>query len=103
MADAKKPTGFDKKGKFQIKVDDATAQGVYSNFAMIYHSENEFVLDFCYSQPGPPPPRATVRSRVILSPRHARKLVDALEGNIQKYEDRFGEIAPPKDDGHIFH
>ena len=56
MADVKKPTGFDKKGKFQIKVDDATAQGVYSNFAMIYHSENEFVLDFCYSQPGPPSP-----------------------------------------------
>jgi len=89
--------------KLQIKLDEQTAQGVYANFAMIYHSENEFVLDFCYTQPGPPPPRATVRSRVILSPRHAKKLMEALGGNIQKYENRFGDITPPGDDPHVFH
>ncbi len=89
--------------QFQIKLDDQTAQGVYVNFAMIHHSENEFVLDFCYTQPGPPPPRATVRSRVILTPRHAKKLVDALGGNIEKYENRFGPITPPGEEPHVFH
>lgn len=89
--------------KFQIQVDENTAQGVYSNLAMIYHSENEFVLDFCYVQPGPPPPRAKVRSRVIFSPRHARRLMEALDTNVRKYEERFGTIAPPTDDTHTFH
>jgi hypothetical protein len=91
------------QAKMQMHVDEEVAQGVYSNLAMIYHSENEFVLDFCYVQPGPPPPRAKVRSRVILSPRHARRLMEALQGNVSKYEKRFGAITPPKDDTHTFH
>lgn len=104
MADQNTPLNMDPKAKkFQIKMDDQTAQGVYSNFAMIYHSENEFVVDFCYTQPGPPPPRASVRSRIILSPKHVKRLVSALEGNIQKHEDRFGPISPAKDETHVFH
>ncbi len=102
-------SGGDKleKGKaqsLQVQIDDPVAQGVYSNFAMIYHSENEFVLDFAYIQPGPTPPRAKVRARVILSPRHMRKLLAAIEANVAKYESRFGPIEVLKtDDPPVFH
>lgn len=89
------------QAKIQVQLDDATAQGVYSNLAMIYHSENEFVLDFAYLQPGPA--RAKIRSRVILSPKHARRLLDAMKANISKYEERFGEIAPSKEEAPTFH
>lgn len=88
----------------QIQIDDPIAQGVYSNFAMIYHSENEFVLDFAYIQPGPPPARAKVRARVILSPRHMRKLLAAIEANVTKYESRFGPIETTRsEDPPVFH
>jgi hypothetical protein len=96
-----KPKEPPQGSKIQVQLDDATAQGAYSNLAMIYHSENEFVIDFAYLQPGPP--RAKIRSRVILSPKHARRLLDALSTNIQKYEERFGPVAPLKEDSPTFH
>jgi hypothetical protein len=87
-----------KKPEMQIEIDDLTAQGVYVNLAMIGHSEGEVVLDFIFIQPQAP--KAKVRSRVITSPAHAKRLLAALSENITKYEARFGAIktAPAGDD-----
>ncbi len=77
--------------QLQIEIDDATAQGMYSNLAFITHSEQEFVLDFMFLSPQQP--RAKVRARIITSPKHAKRFLHALAENIQRYESRFGEIA----------
>jgi len=76
--------------QIQIEIDEQTAQGVYCNFAMIGHSETEFIIDFIFVQPQAP--KAKVRSRVITSPAHIKRLLIALEENIKKYEQHFGEI-----------
>lgn len=87
-----------KKPEIQIEIDDNTAQGVYVNLAMIGHSENEFIVDFIFMQPQNP--KSKVRSRIITSPGHAKRLLAALADNIKKYEARFGEIkvAPQPED-----
>ena len=79
-----------KKSEIQIEIDENTAQGVYSNLAMVGHSDGEFVVDFVFLQPQSP--KAKVRSRVILSPNHAKRLLTALQENISKYEARFGSV-----------
>ncbi len=87
-------------GQMQIEIDDATAQGEYANLALISHSETEMIMDFIFIQPQAA--KAKVRSRIITSPLHAKKVLLALEDNIKKYEARFGKIetsAPPKADG----
>jgi hypothetical protein len=76
--------------KIQIQMDDATAMGKYSNLVLMNHTENEFVLDFAFIQPGTN--RAKVIARVINSPKHTKRLLKALEHNIRLYEQRFGEI-----------
>lgn len=78
------------EGQIQIEMDENTAQGAYSNLALISHSESEFVLDFIFIQPQMP--KARVRSRILTSPGHAKKILAALEDNIRKYESRFGKI-----------
>ncbi len=78
--------------KVSIQIDDQTAMGMYSNFMLVNHNENEFVIDFAYVLPGPP--RAKVGSRVILSPRHMKRVLATLRSNVEKYEERFGEIEP---------
>ena len=80
--------------QIQIDVDDTTAQGAYSNFVLINHNDNEFVLDFAYIQPAAP--RARVRARIISSPRHTKRLLRALEHNLRRYEERFGKIDEPE-------
>lgn len=82
--------------QIQIEIDDAVAQGAYSNLALISHSESEVVLDFVFVQPQAP--KARVRSRVITSPLHAKRLLKALEENLKNYESRFGEIKMPQQD-----
>ncbi len=77
----------------KIKLDEATAQGTYSNLVMVQHSEGEFVLDFAFLQPGRQ--EGKVNSRVIISPRHAKRLMAALGENVTRYEQRFGAIAVP--------
>jgi hypothetical protein len=88
MSDLPKPPGIEPQ--IHIDIDEVTAQGAYSNLVLINHNENEFVLDFAYLQPAQP--RARVRARVISSPRHTKRLLRALEINLQKYEERFGKI-----------
>ena len=81
--------------QIQIDIDEATAQGAYANLVFINHTDAEFVFDFVFVQPGVP--RARVRSRIISSPRHAKRMLQALESNIARYEQIFGkieEVAP---------
>jgi len=85
--------------QIQIEIDDTTAQGAYSNLALITHSESEVIFDFVFVQPQAP--KARVRSRVITSPAHAKRFLKALEENIRNYESRFGEIKiSPSDESH---
>jgi hypothetical protein len=76
--------------QIQIELDEVTAQGAYCNLVLINHTDSEFILDFAFMQPGAP--RARVRARVLSSPRHTKRLLRALETNVQKYEERFGKI-----------
>ena len=90
MADSTKPPGPEGPPQLQIDIDDATAQGAYSNLVLLNHNDNEFVFDFAYVQPATA--RARVRARIISSPRHAKRLLHALEMNLRHYEERFGRI-----------
>ena len=86
-----------KQVRIQIQVDDETAQGVYVNMALVSHTDAEFTLDFAFLQPQAP--RAKVRSRVITSPQHVKRLLGVLQDNIARYEAKHGPIeigaAPP--------
>ena len=76
--------------QIQLHIDDAMAQGLYVNMAMLNHNETEFVIDFIYVQPQAP--KANVRARVINSPKHMKRLLLALQDNVAKYESQFGKI-----------
>ena len=78
--------------KIEIKVDETIATGLFSNFANISHSNEEFLLDFLFINPTPPPGFGKLVSRIILTPRHAKRILLALSENIKKYEESFGEI-----------
>jgi hypothetical protein len=80
-----------KKGnQIDIELTDEVADGIYSNLAIISHSNSEFVVDFIRMLPGVP--KAKVKSRIVLSPQHAKRLRMALTDNINKFEASFGEI-----------
>jgi hypothetical protein len=80
-----------KKGnQIDIELSEDVADGTYSNLAIISHSNSEFVVDFIRMLPGIP--KAKVKSRIILSPQHAKRLQMALTDNIDKFENMFGEI-----------
>jgi|GEM_PF-4354 len=76
--------------EIQIELKDDVAQGTYSNLAIITHSPSEFVIDFVRIMPGVP--KADVKSRIILTPEHAKRLLYALKDNIAKYEAVHGTI-----------
>lgn len=78
------------QGQINIELSEEVAEGVYSNLAMIAHSNSEFVIDFIRLMPGVP--KAKVKSRVVITPEHAKRLLKALEDNIDKYESTFGLI-----------
>lgn len=73
-----------------IELSEETAEGIYSNLAIITHSHSEFILDFVKVMPGVP--KAKVKARIILTPQHAKRLLTALKDNIAKFEDNFGVI-----------
>ena len=75
-----------------IQIDDETAKGVYTNLAIVSHNENEFVIDFVMAHP----PQGKVVSRVITSPGHVKRFLNALADNVAKYEKNFGAIPEPK-------
>ena len=76
--------------RLQIELDENTAQGAYSNLVFLNHTDTEFTFDFVYVQPGTP--RARVRSRIIVSPKHAKRFLRAFETNLAHYEELFGTI-----------
>ncbi len=79
-----------KKNQINIELKEEVAQGTYANLAIITHSSSEFVLDFVRIMPGIP--KAEVKSRVILTPEHAKRLLTALKENVDKYEKMHGPI-----------
>ncbi|MFT5215466.1 MAG: hypothetical protein ACI83H_000575 [Glaciecola sp.] len=79
-----------KKGQINIELDEKIAEGIYSNLAIINHSVSEFVLDFVSIMPGTP--KSKVKSRIILTPQHAKRLVKALGDNVKRFEKVHGEI-----------
>ena len=79
-----------KKKQLNIELSDEVSQGIYSNLAIITHSSSEFILDFVRIMPGIP--KAQVKSRIILTPEHAKRLLAALQDNIAKYESVHGPI-----------
>ncbi|RAU83881.1 DUF3467 domain-containing protein [Pontibacter arcticus] len=85
----------DQQNQINIELTEEIAEGEYSNLAMIAHSSSEFVIDFIRLMPGLP--KAKVKSRIIITPEHAKRLASALADNIQKYESSFGEIKYAKD------
>lgn len=86
------------KNQMNIELNEDVAEGVYSNLAIIAHSPSEFIVDFIRVVPNVP--KAKVKSRVILTPPHAKRLMKALQDNIKKYEAQFGPIS---DVGHQEH
>ncbi|MBN1542538.1 DUF3467 domain-containing protein [candidate division KSB1 bacterium] len=81
--------------QINIQLGEKEAEGIYSNLALITHSGAEFVFDFTRVLPGVPKTR--VYARIIMTPQHAKSLLKALEDNIGKYENQFGEIKITSD------
>lgn len=79
-----------KKPGINIELDEKIAEGTYSNLAIINHSVSEFVIDFVSIMPGTP--KSKVKSRIILTPQHAKRLAKALNDNIKRFEKAHGEI-----------
>ncbi len=84
----------EKQGQLNIQLNEDIAEGIYSNLAVISHSPAEFVIDFIRVMPGMP--KAPVKSRIILTPEHAKRLLYALQDNIAKYESVHGMIKIPE-------
>ncbi|MCF8227450.1 MAG: DUF3467 domain-containing protein [Bacteroidales bacterium] len=89
MADKKE----NKQKQINIELSEEIAEGIYANLAMITHSNAEFIVDFIKMMPGIA--KAKVKSRIVLTPQHAKRLLRALQDNIQKYEKMHGEIKEP--------
>ena len=87
MNEVKKPQGL------EIQLDEQVAQGNYCNIALIAHSASEFIIDFATMLPGLP--KARVKSRVVLTPEHAKRLLLSLQENVSRYENSFGKINIP--------
>lgn len=82
--------------QIQIELDEKVGAGEYANLAIVTHSAAEFVIDFTQIMPGMP--KARVRSRIVMSPLHAKAFAMALTDNLKKFEGRFGEIQTAQED-----
>ena len=80
----------DQNNQIQIELPDDIAQGIYSNLAIIAHLSSEFVIDFVRILPGMP--KAKVQSRIVITPEHAKRLLYALNENINRFESQNGSI-----------
>lgn len=90
MSDDSKKDEKNPNNQINIELSEEIAEGVYANLAMIAHSSSEFVIDFIRLMPGVP--KAKVKSRIVVTPEHAKRLLHALQDNIKKYEASFGEV-----------
>ena len=78
------------ENQLNIELNEEVAEGTYANLAIITHSHQEFIIDFIRVLPNMP--RAKVKSRIILTPGHAKRLLSALQDNVRKYEQANGTI-----------
>ena len=76
--------------QINIELDEKISSGEYANFVVVTHSPAEFVMDFIQVMPGMP--KAKVRSRVVMSPHHVKRLLGALAENVQRFEKQHGPI-----------
>lgn len=95
MAEEKNKQQQQPQNQINIELTEEIAEGIYSNLAMIAHSNSEFVIDFIRLMPGVP--KAKVKSRIIITPEHAKRFLLALKDNIEKYEAAFGAIKRTED------
>ncbi len=79
--------------KVNVKIDEQVGEGVYANFFMISHSQSEFILDFGRMMPGMP--SVKIKSRILVTPQHAKHFMQLLEKNIENFENQHGEIKVP--------
>ena len=92
--------------QIEIQIDPASANGVYSNLMMITHRKEEFILDFLFVQPQRNPQGrsvATLRSRVVTTPEHMKRLLKAMDENLRRYEQAFGPIQEATDLPKVMH
>lgn len=87
------------ENQINIELSEEMAEGIYSNLAMIAHSNSEFVIDFIRLMPGVP--KAKVKSRIVMTPEHAVRFLQALKENVERYQDTFGDIRDMSDVGKI--
>ena len=87
-----------KENQLQIELKEDVAEGTYANLAIIAHSTSEFVFDFVRMMPGVN--KAKVKSRIVMTPEHAKRLALALQDNLMRYEAQFGEIRIPERGGY---
>jgi hypothetical protein len=88
------PENTNQQPSINIELSEEVAEGIYSNLAIISHSNSEFVVDFIRLMPNVP--KAKVKARIILTPQHAKRLLYALKDNLHKYEMQFGKIEEPE-------
>jgi hypothetical protein len=81
--------------QINIELSEEMAEGIYANLAMIAHSNTEFVIDFIRVMPGVP--KAKVKSRIVMTPEHAVRFLQALKDNVERYQDSFGDIKDMSD------
>ncbi|MDF9795541.1 hypothetical protein OKW21_000804 [Catalinimonas alkaloidigena] len=93
--DHKEEKSTNKRNQISIELSEEMAEGEYANLATIAHSNSEFVIDFIRLMPGTP--KAKVKSRIIVTPEHAKRLLLALKDNIDKFEEAFGPIKQNND------
>ena len=89
----------EEQNQINIELSEEIAEGTYSNLAIITHSSSEFVFDFIRVMPGVP--KARVKSRIVMTPQHAKRLMQALHENVSKFENQHGLISDV-DPGHAF-
>jgi hypothetical protein len=85
----------DQGNQINIELSEEMAEGIYANLAMIAHSNTEFVIDFIRLMPGVP--KAKVKSRIVMTPEHAVRFLQALKDNVERYQDSFGDIKDMSD------
>ena len=96
----------EQQSQISIQMDTQNATGVYSNLMMITHRKEEFILDFLFVQPQRTPQGqaiANLRSRVITTPEHMKRILKAIEENVGRYEQAFGAIQAATDMPKVMH
>jgi len=83
-----------KQKQLKVNIPKENSEGIYSNVVFTNFNQSEFILDFARIMPGLP--EAKVYSRILMNPQHTKRLYKLLERNIEKYEEKFGEIDLPE-------